>query len=314
MDRIMPEYSIVIPVYNSGPWLDELIMRIGEVMRQEAPDRFEVILVNDCSPDAVTWMSIQHNAKKYSWVRGFNLLYNVGQFKAIMCGMEKARGQFVITMDDDLQHPPEEIPKLIHAINSDENVLCIMARYESKQHSLLKNAGSLLFQKMITLIYGKPHKIQTTSFRILRKELVEVLLAYRTTKPQISPLIVSITHKIKNVTVRHEPRKNGNSGYSLKKLMTTALDNVINSSTFPLRVCSLTGFLSAGGSVILALYYATRWLLNEIGVPGYTSQILLISFFGGMTLAGIGVLGEYIARIIAEITGPEIYRIKESTD
>lgn len=308
------KYSIIIPVYRSGAWMDELVARIGSVMEQEAPGGFELILVNDCSPDAVTWPAIQRNAVKHPWVKGYNLLYNVGQFKATVCGMQQARGRYILNMDDDLQHVPEELPKLIRAIDEDDDLLCVMGRYQTRQDSAFRNAGSRFYQRVTNSVYGKSADIQTTSFRIMKKELSDAILAYRTAKPIMGSLIISLTQKIKNVPVRHEARRKGSSGYTLWTLVRTTLDNVINASTAPLRFFSMVGFFCAGLSVVLGAFFLFRWIGNGIGVAGFTSQILLIIFFGGMTLAGIGVLGEYVARIIAEITGPERFHIKEQTD
>jgi len=145
----------------------------------------------------------------------------------------------------------------------------------------------------------------------MRRTLVDAILVYKTAKPQMGPMILSLTKKIDNVSVRHEPRQQGQSGYSLRKLISSSFDNIINSSTLPLRFFSMIGFLSAGGAMLLWIYFLFRKLSGGVGVEGFTTQILLISFFGGMTLAGIGLLGEYIARMISETTGPEPFRIKE---
>jgi polyisoprenyl-phosphate glycosyltransferase len=309
-----PQYSIVIPVYNSAAWMDELINRIGVVMEHEAPGRFEVILINDCSPDAATWLAIKQNAERHPWVRGTDLLYNVGQNRAIICGLHQARGKFVLTMDDDLQHPPEEIKKLIMAIHDDDEILCVIGQYKTKRHNIFRNAGSLCYQKIMTWTYEKSPGTQMTSFRIMRRELVEALLACRTAKPQISPLIISLTRKIKNVSVQHMTREHGQSGYTLYKLMGLTFDNVINASTAPLRFFSAIGFVCAGASLLLLTGFFLNWLTGGVRVAGYTSQILLITFFGGMVLVGLGMLGEYIARIITELTGPERFRIRETTE
>ena len=308
------EYSIVIPVYNSGRWMDELVGRIGAVMEHEAAGNYELILVNDCSPDPQTWPTIQRNATANPWVRGFNLLYNVGQFKATLCGIQQAAGRYILTMDDDLQHLPEELPKLIDAMRTRNDILCIMGIYDTKRHNAFRNAGTRFYQRIMDQFYGKPANIQTSSFRIMRRELAEAVLSYRTAKPQMGPLIVSLTQKIENIQVQHAPRKEGVSGYSTWTLISTTFDSIIHASTAPLRCFSALGFLCAGGSLLLGLFFLARWLAGGIRVVGFTTQTLLITFFGGMTLAGIGILGEYIARIITEITGPERYSIKERTD
>lgn len=307
-------YSIVIPVYESGEWMDELVARIGAVMEIEAPGKFELILVNDCSPDLITWPAIVRNAKKYKWVRGFNLLFNVHQFKATICGMEQARGEFILTMDDDLQHLPEELPKLIRAMREDDQCLCIMGRYDSKKHSLFRNLGSRFYQAVTARFYGKPAGIQTTSFRIIRRELSEAIINYRTNKPQMGPLTVALTPKLKNIPVQHACREHGHSGYSILKLISATFDNVIQGTTAPLRIFSILGFFSALVSLIFASFFTARWLGGGIGVAGYTSQMLLVCFFGGMTLSGIGLVGEYVARIISEVTGTERFKIKDQTE
>lgn len=314
MNESRIDYSIVIPVYKSGEWMDELVNRIRVVMEQETSGHFELLLINDCSPDAITWQAIKSNAEKHTWVRGFNLLYNVGQFRSIVCGMHHARGRYIITMDDDLQHPPEELPKLIHAIKEDEDILCVMGEYGLKRHGLIRNIGSSFHQRIMNRLYGKPAHVRTTSFRIMKKELVDALLACRTAKPIVSSMIFSMTNKVKNVSVNHAPRSQGKSGYSFLKLVATTCDNIINASTFPLRMFSILGFICASVSVILAFVFLFRWLMGGIAVAGFTTQILLIIFFGGMMLVGIGILGEYIARIIAEITGPERFYICATTD
>ncbi len=308
------EYSLVIPVYRSGAWLDELAQRIDTVMKNEKIDSFETIMVNDCSPDTITWPAILRNAKKYPWLKGYNLLYNVGQFKAMMCGMQHAKGQMILNMDDDLQHLPEELPKLIQAMKDAPDVLCVMGKYETRSHSFFRNWGSKLFRNILNRLYEKPTDIHTTSFRILRRELVTAILNYRTSKPQLGPLIVSLTKKIKNVSVQHAPRVQGKSGYGLGKLISNTFDSIIHGSTAPLRAISMTGLMCSVASVILGCYYFIKWLSGQTGVAGYTSQILLIIFFGGMTLASVGIVGEYVARIIAEVTGPDRFFIKETTE
>ncbi len=139
-------YSVVVPCFNSGPWIDELVRRVGETMAA-VEGGHELILVNDGSPDAGTWPAIRKQAETVAWVRAVDLMANVGQFRALMCGLELAQGEFVITMDDDLQHPPEEIPKLIEAIESDPDLDAVIGAYTSKEHSSAaqpRNGGGLV--------------------------------------------------------------------------------------------------------------------------------------------------------------------------
>lgn len=301
-------YSIVVPCYRSGDWLEELVLRTAVTM--EAYQSFELVLVNDKSPDQKTWAEIERLANNYAFLRGIDLLYNTGQFRAILCGMEHARGQFIITMDDDLQHPPEEISKLIDAMERNPTMDCIMGKYISKRHSPFRNSGSWLVRGIMRCLYNKPADIVTTSFRIMPQAFAKSLLLYRIASPQLGPLIVSLSHKIMNVPVIHHTRKNGRSGYSLARSIGETFQSIINASIFPLRLLSLVGFATSALAFMVGLYYLALWYFGGIGVQGFTSLILAVSFYSGMILAGIGVLGEYVGRIIQELTGMPRYQVR----
>jgi dolichol-phosphate mannosyltransferase/undecaprenyl-phosphate 4-deoxy-4-formamido-L-arabinose transferase len=305
------KYSIVVPVYKSGLWLSELVDRVGAVMKGIG-EPFELILVNDCSPDDVTWPAIEKLAGEFEWVRGVDLFFNAGQFRATLCGLSEARGDFVITMDDDLQHPPEEIPKLIAAIRENPKLDCAFGKYETKKHSGLRNLGSQMFVPFLNYLYGKPPEIQTTSFRIMRKELSQALVKYRIARPQPSPMIVLLTKKVANVSVRHDSRKQGVSNYTFFKLFCETLQSLINVSVLPLRWVSLVGLFFAIVSFGVGLYYFIEWCLGGIGVAGFASLIIAIAFFGGLTLLSIGVLGEYVGRVIQEVSGPSGFSIRRT--
>lgn len=303
------KYSIVVPCYNSADMLEELATRICVAMASYAP--FEIIFVNDKSlDDQKTWLTIKKVAGEKLNVRGIDLLYNVGQFKATLCGIEKARGKYIITMDDDLQHPPEELPKLIEALQQNPKMDCIMGRYDSKKHSYLRNLGSLLVQRLMNGLYEKPVGVVTTSFRIMPDSFARVLINYQTAFPQLGPLIASLSQRIGNVPVEHHPRKVGRSGYSLAKCVKETFQSVINASTVPLRCFSVMGFITSGIAFLMGINFFFRWLFGGIRVAGFTSLILAVSFFSGLLLAGIGILGEYIKRIIQEITGLPRYQVK----
>ena len=305
-------YSIVIPCYDSGTWLRELVLRTEKAMVNHEP--FEIILVNDKSPDNKTWPVIQELSEQYVFVRGVSLLYNVGQFRATLCGLEQANGQFVITMDDDLQHPPEELPKLISAMKKNPSMDCIMGRYAVKKHNPIRNAGSVIFRKIMDILYNKPTDIRTTSFRIMPESFVNRLILYRIAAPQLGPLIVSTTNKIMNIPVDHHARKQGESGYSLYRCISEGVLSIVNASIAPLRWFSFIGFITAGVAFSLGTYYLIRWSVWGISVEGFTSIILAISFFSGAILAEIGIVGEYIGRIIRELTGMPRYTIEQICD
>ena len=304
------KYTIVVPCYSFNNCLTELVNRIAMVMKTYEP--YELLLINDKSPDVETWQTICGLADKYHCVRGVDMLYNVGQFKATLCGIEYAKGKYIITMDDDLQHPPEELPKLIEAMKLNKAMDCIMGRYLHKRHNLIRNAGSWMMKQIMNRFYKKPMDIVTTSFRIMSASFAKTLILYRTAHPQLGPLIISLTKRVMNVTIEHDLRKDGSSGYSITHGIKEAFQSVINASIIPLRLFSFLGFVTAGAAFVIGLYYLLRWSVGGIGVPGFTSLILAVSFFSGMILAGVGVLGEYIGRIIQEITGMPKYMVRQT--
>lgn len=305
------EYSIVIPCYSSGEWLEELVERIAKIMTDLGS--FELILVNDRSPDAKTWEEIEKLARKHEFIRGIDLVYNVGQFRATLCGLEYAQGMFIITMDDDMQHPPEEIPKLVQTMKENPSMDCIMGQFDCKQHSFLRNVGSRAMNIIMSYLYGKPAKLKTSSFRIFPAKIGKALTLYRIASPLLTPMLVSFSKNINTVTVNHEERKRGASGYSFLKCLSITFRSIVDSSLILLRLLSIIGFLSSAVAFFLVLYYWSRWFWGGIGVPGYTSLILTISFFCGMILAGLGIIGEYVGRIIREITGMPRYVVSQDT-
>jgi len=302
-------YSIVIPVYGSGAWLDELVERIGAAMQPLDGD-FELILVNDASPDATTWPAIERNAAQHPWVRGFDLVFNVGQSRTLLCGMDQCRGRYVITMDDDLQHPPEELPTLVDAMRQQPEMDCIIGAYETKRHSLLRNLGSSLMIFLNRHIYGRPKDLEMTSLRIIKRDVARALTLTRSARPLIGPMLLSTTRRIGNVSVRHQPRPHGQSGYTMRQMVSMTVNNIINGSVAPLRFFSVLGFVVAGLSFCLGAYFVVRKLVVGISTPGFTSLIVTVSFFSGMILLGMGILGEYIARIIREVTGKPRFLVR----
>ncbi|HAY81765.1 MAG TPA: hypothetical protein DCY79_18325 [Planctomycetaceae bacterium] len=301
-------FSIVIPCYRSGDWLDELVSRIEETMTSLS-EKFEVILVNDASPDD-TWSAITTLVERHPFLRGIDMLFNTGQNRATLCGLEHARGKWVIIMDDDLQHSPEEIPLLIDRIRQQPAVDCVMAKFEVKYHSLMRNLGSRFAARLFTHLYGKPPGIAASSFRILSRELVDAICQHRTATPLVGPLIYMSTQRIANVAVPHQPRQAKRSGYSFFGLVGLVAHNYLSVSTFPLRAISVLGLFSAAASLCLAVFYLVQYWSGNVTYPGFMTQVLLILFFGGMTLVGVGLIGEYLIQIMREVRQPPRYAIR----
>lgn len=304
--------SVVIPVYNSAKWMDELVQRIHASLSGCGAEH-EIILVNDGSPNTDVWPKIEEICAKDKQVLGIDLLYNSGQFVATMCGLEHASGDYVITMDDDLQHPPEELPKLISAMENG-NYDCIFGVYEEAKESLFRRLGSKFTNGLVSKLYKRPKGVKSNSLRIMTKELADTISMYKTSKPQISPLIFMCTKNIGNVLVEHKARVYGKSGYSLRKLLSATFNSVINVSTLPLDIVSGIGITSSCLAFFIAVVYLIRYFLGEISVPGFTAQILVTVFFCGLILMGIGIVGKYIGRIISEITGLPRYVVRKMTN
>lgn len=309
-----PFLSIIVPCYRSGDWLADLASRVKSVMSSRGWT-YELILVNDSSPDS-TWITIQKIAEADDCVRGINLAFNTGQFRATFCGLQQAIGEIVVTMDDDLQQPPEEVPALVEALRADDNLDAVLAKYQEKKHGLFRNLGSSTMHTLFRLSYGKPKEIRSTTFRAMRPQLVKSICQYSTVNPNINPLIFQTTRKLKAVSVKHEARQQGRSGYGAFKLFRLMTDNILSVSTLPLKIVTTIGVLAAFGSALLATYYLFRyWVGNGIKEnTGFMTQVLLINFFGGLTLLSVGLLGEYIIRIMDEVRGKPRFLVKDTTD
>lgn len=226
---VPPKVSVVIPCYRSGPWLRELINRLVTALRP-FEERYEIVLVNDASPDD-TWEVIARLTEENPQIFGIDLMRNVGQFNALMCGLEHTHGDVVVTMDDDLQHAPEDVPMLIEALDGDSALDAVVARYEDKKHGGFRNLGSTIIDWIYRRAYGKPPDLRMSSFRALRRPVVDGMVSFGTVRPVPGALLLQTTRRIRNVPVTHHPRPEGTSGYKVGRLISSTFDNVINSST-----------------------------------------------------------------------------------
>lgn len=304
--------SVVVPCYRSGAWLDELVHRVVAVLEGAVGGSFEIVLVNDDSGDE-TWEVIEKLAAEDTRIRGIDLLRNTGQFRALACGLAHSSGDVVVTLDDDLQHPPEEIPKLLDELDRRPDLDAVVGDYGDKRHSMIRNLGTKLMAAIFSSAYGKPKDLKMGSFRALRRPVVEAMLEFGTIRPIPGALLLQTTRRISNVRVEHHTRTKGSSGQSMRSMVGSVLDNVLNSSTVPLRLMSAFGFLIAGIAAILLVFYLVRSIVGSV-LPGFTTLVLLTAFFGGTTLLAIGVLGEYVARLVAEATRPPRYVVRATTD
>lgn len=292
------DFSVVIPVYNSEASLKPLARRLREVFTKLRRS-YEIVLTDDGSRDG-SWEVIKALHEHGEPIRAFRFMRNHGQHYALKCGLDHCRGRYAITMDDDLQHPPEEIPALIEAIESDPEVDVVIGKYGKKRHSALRNLGTRLHDRLDRIIFDKPPGLALTSFRIINRAVLDEICRVRHARPRIGLIIIDITSRVKNVPVRHEARQAGRSGYTLRKMISNSLDNIINYSSLPLRVVSWLGILSAALSLLLALFFLIMYLIGQIQVSGFTSTILVVLFTSGLILFSFGLVGEYLSRIVSQ--------------
>ncbi|HEO70781.1 MAG TPA: glycosyltransferase, partial [Candidatus Hydrogenedentes bacterium] len=248
------QVSVVIPVYNSARSLPELHERLVCVFENNLERSFEIIFVDDASPNDETWPAIEALQEQDPRVRAFQLMRNAGQHNATMCGLRQARGRHIVMMDDDLQHPPEEIPKLFDCLAAHPRWDAVLAIPAHREHTGARNLGSLFFNALVGMAIPRPPGVILASFRLITRELCDALVSYRGRIITIGSLICLNTRGVGNVEVAHARREHGKSGYSARKLLGLAVSNVFNFSALPLQLISVFGFLFAGISAVFAFY------------------------------------------------------------
>ena len=303
-------YSVVIPAYNSNRSLDELVKRLHAVFHEGIHETYEIIFVDDCSPRTETWNILQTIALNNPSVRAFRLAKNFGQAGALLCGMAQARGQWIITMDDDLQHRPEDIPLLLEQRNHD----VVLARFPEKQCGYWKKLSSDIKSRLDLHLLGKPRHITASPFRLLKRQVVQNILSIHTLNPFHTALILAVTSDLVNVDVTHEARKYGKSNYNLRKSFSLLSNMLFNNSSFMLRAMSMFGFALTGLSFLFGFGLMVRRLLQDQPVLGWTSLMVVTLMSTGAIIFCLGVLGEYMARLIATAESRPPWVIKERVD
>ena len=284
--------SVVIPVYNSQDSLVQLIARLGAALRELSTD-YEVLLVNDGSRDK-SWLIICNQIELHPWVRGVNLMRNYGQHNAILCGIREAQYEIIITMDDDLQHPPEEIHKLIKKI--DEGYDVVYGSPTSLPHSLWRNLFSRFTKRTLAYAMGIRTIRYIGPFRAFRTDLRAAFASYQNPSVIIDVLLSWGTSNFTTVTVNEEVRHSGRSNYNFFKLFRIAMEILTGFSTIPLRLASLLGFLFTIFGLAVFIYVVVVFLTAG-SVPGFPFLASIIALFSGVQLFALGIFGEYLARI-----------------
>jgi undecaprenyl-phosphate 4-deoxy-4-formamido-L-arabinose transferase len=269
-----------------------------------------VILVNDGSRDR-SWEKICALSQIYPWVYGLNLMRNYGQHNALLCGIRAAQGEIIVTMDDDLQHPPQEIPKLLSKINEGYDV--VYGTPERQQHGLWRDLASSLTKLALQSAMGAEAAREVSAFRAFRTHLREAFAAYQNPYVSIDVLLTWSTTRFAAVSVQHQPRLIGRSNYTFRKLMRHALNMITGYSILPLRFASLLGFGFALFGVLVLIYVVGRYLIQGGSVPGFPFLASTIAIFSGVQLFALGIIGEYLARMHFRLMDRPTYVIRERT-
>ena len=301
--------SIVIPCYRSAEMIGGVVADINrEMEKRQEKYRWEIILVNDCSPDN-TFDVIRELCREYTNICGVNLARNFGQHAALMAGFHQVKGDILVCMDDDGQTPAFAIKDLLQGLEEGSDV--VYAKYEHKHHNAFRNFGSRVNDLMLKFMLGKPADLYVSSFFAARRFIVDEMLRYQNAYPYVIGLVLRATRNIKNVTVEHQDRKAGESGYTLSKLLGLWFNGFTAFSEKPLRVATMIGTGCAFLGFLYGLYTIIKKLVNPMVPIGFSSLMSALMFIGGMLMLMVGLVGEYIGRMYICMNNAPQYVVRE---
>jgi glycosyltransferase involved in cell wall biosynthesis len=301
------DFSVVVPVFNSEAALEELYDRLDKVFLM-LEKTYEIIFINDGSRDR-SYSVLRELYKKHpEKIIVVDLAKNFGQHNATMCGFNICTGSYVITIDDDLQNPPEEIVKLYRKIS--EGYDAVFGIPLIKEHDKYKNLGSYFLRRMNHRIFGIKNDLKFSSFRIIKKEIVDELKEIKTPFPYIPGMLMNITRSIANENVNHELRKSGKSNYNMRRLVRLAFNLLINYSTIPLKFIGTIGLVISVLSFLIGAFYAVKKIFEGTAPEGWTTIVVLISFYNAVVLIMVFFIGLYISRMLREVSRERQYSIR----
>ncbi len=298
-----PTYSVVIPAYNSTDSLPELADRLNQVFTEVMDESYEIIFVDDGSTNSETWKILKGLSDR-SYITAIRLMRNYGKPGAIMCGLENASGRWVITIDDDLQQLPEDIPRLTEYRDHD----VVVGAIQKKEHGLWIRLSSRIKAKFDAIILGVPCPM--SPLKLVRSEVVKGMLAVATSRPFIPALMSSVTNDFVSVPISHKKSRIRGSRYSFLKRFSQFSNLLIGNSTMLLRCIGTVGAITAISGFIFAAYTVIRTLLGDEVLPGWSSLIVINLVFGGLLLIALGINGEYLFRILENSSNKPAYVIR----
>lgn len=302
--------SVIVPVYNSEKTLSELVERLEPVLN-DCHTPFELILVNDGSRDG-SWAAIHSLSQSYPWVRGLNLMRNYGQHNALLCGLRAARYATSVTMDDDLQHPPEEIPRLLARLAEGDDV--VYGTPIKQAHTLWRKLASYFTRLALQGTMGVENARKVSAFRALRTQIRRAFEQYQSPFVILDVLLSWGTTRFAALPTRHEVRQRGASNYTFSKLVVHGLNMLTGFTVMPLQLASLMGFAFALFGLLVLLYVIVRFIIEGGSVPGFPFLASIVAIFSGVQLFALGIIGEYLARMHFRIMEKPTYVIREETE
>jgi glycosyltransferase involved in cell wall biosynthesis len=294
----MPEFSFIIPLFHTG---DDLHALLQAFQRLHIPETWELVLVDDGSTDCTFDKARQLTSQFSAPVILVELARNYGEHAAVLEGCRRARGRFIVTLDDDLQNPLDEAVRLLAHLRQSEAEV-VYSRYATKQHSWWRNLGSKAVNHSATVLLGKPHDLYLSSFRAMRRDLVQRIIQYRGPYPYLDGLILGATQRIETLEVRHQACLNGRSRYTWRSLTRIALSLLFDFSIMPLRLASIFGSilcLVGGAELIMVLI---EMLTQGVKQPGWGSLMAALAVFSGAQLLMLGIIGEYVGRTFLTVS------------
>ncbi len=301
--------SVVIPCYRSERSVGPLVERLRPVLDASAP-AWEIILVDDASPDG-TGKAITALAGSQPGVRAISLMRNYGQHAALLCGIRVARYDVIVTTDDDLQHPPEELPRLLAALSDDVDV--VYGAPAREPHGFLRGIASRITKRVLAGSMGAANAAKVSAWRVFRTNLREAFETFRGSFVSIDVLLTWGTSRFTHVTVRHDERTIGTSNYTFRKLLTHAINMMTGFSTIPLQLASLIGFVLTGFGLAVMAFVLVRYAVDGDSAPGFPFLACIVSIFSGAQLLCLGIIGEYLGRAHFRLLGRPPYVVRSSS-
>ena len=302
-------YSIVIPCYNSSKTINLVVEQTMNELSKLNITEYEFILVNDCSPDGgKTYQSLKELSNKYECVTVVDLAKNFGQHNASMAGLNYARGDIIISMDDDMQTHPSQIKFLLEEFDKGYDI--VYGYYPKKKHNILRNIWSYLNYLSVRILIGKPKDLKTSSFWIIRKYVRDYVIQYKRKNVYLQGLFLRVTNNISCVPIQHFEREIGKSNYNFKKLL-GVWSNILGFSSVPLKLAIYLGVLFSLTGFVGTLVIIIKKLLDPATIVGWASIMTSIFFMSGVILLSLGIVGAYIGRITMGINAEPQYVVRE---